>query len=63
MPDLALVDNMEPQVLVLLPIRTCRPPTDRLHMHSNSVFLPLPQIVLCIASGGEANQFHNPLLH
>ena len=30
MPDLALVDNMEPQVLVLLPIRTCGPSTDQL---------------------------------
>ena len=55
---MALVDNMEPQVLVLLPIRTCGPPTDQLsRMHSNSVVLPMPQIVLCIASGGKAISF------
>ena len=52
---MALVDNMEPQVLVLLPIRTCGPPTDQLsRMHSNYVVLPMPQIVLCISSGGKA---------
>jgi hypothetical protein len=49
------VDNLEPQFLVLLPIRACGSPTDQLsRMHTNSVVALMPQIVLCIASGGKA---------
>jgi hypothetical protein len=49
------VDNLEPQFLVLLPIRTCGPLANQLsRIRANSELLLISQIVLCIASGGKA---------